>query len=411
MRTGGRSARDRRAAVSASAGAIGSGERVRIALVHKRYDRLGGAEWDCFELSQQLAARGHDVHLVVGECRVEPAAGMHVHRVPVVRAGKLAKLASFAVFAPRVWSQIGADVVIGFGRTVGWDLFRASGGVHKRWLERVAAERGRLRDLRQQLSPYHRLMLAIERRQYARDTRGMVLAVSELSRQEILETYPAMPAEKVAVLHYGVDVERFHPARRASDGPSVRAELGIDAAQPVVLLVGSGFRRKGVDTLLDVWRREPPAGAALVVVGNDQHLAARIRAARELRGPVVFTGPRRDVERLYAAADLFALPSLHEGCPVAILEALASGVPIVTSRATGAPEILKGPLAELLVDNPRDTEAVAAALARGLDPARRPALVAAARAAGCANALPVAVDRLEAWCRWAAEAKEAPARG
>lgn len=379
---------------------------MKIALVHKRYDRLGGAEWDCYESSQQLAARGHEVHLVVGECRVEPPPGMHVHRVPVVRAGKVAKLASFAIRAPRVWRQVGADVVIGFGRTIGWDLFRASGGVHKRWLERVAAERGRWRDLRQRLSPYHRLMLAIERRQYARDTRGMVLAVSELSRQEILESYPALPPEKVAVLHYGVDVERFHPARRASDGPAVRAELGIAATQPVVLLVGSGFRRKGVDVLLDVWRREPPRGAALVVVGNDQHLAARTRAARELRGPVVFTGPRRDVERLYAAADLFALPSLHEGCPVAILEALASGVPVVTSRATGAPEILKGPLAELLVDDPRDVDGVAARVHLGLDPERRPALVAAARATGCANALGVAVDRLEAWCQWAANAKE-----
>ena len=234
----------------------------------------------------------------------------------------------------------------------------------------------------------------------------MVLAVSELSRQEILDTYPTMPANRVAVLHYGVDVERFHPARRVSDGPAIRTELGLPAEQPVVLLVGTGFRRKGVDTLLDIWRREPPAGAALVVVGNDQHLAARMRGAREIPGPVIFTGPRRDVERVYAAADLFALPSIHEGCPVAILEALASGLPVVTSRATGAPELLPGPLAELLVDDPRDAESVAARLRLGLDPARRPTLVAAARAAGCANALEVAVDRLEAWCRWAASGAE-----
>lgn len=379
---------------------------MKIALVHKRYDRLGGAEWDCHELSHQLAARGHDVHLVVGECRVEPPPTMTVHRVPVLRASKVAKLASFAVYAPRVWKRIGADVVIGFGRTVGWDLFRASGGVHKRYLERVARERGRLKDLRQRLSPYHRLMLAIERRQYAADGHGMVLAVSDLSRQEILDTYPTMPPARVAVLHYGVDVERFHPARRAAEGAAVRAELGLPPSQPVVLLVGTGFRRKGVDTLLEIWRREPPAGAALVVVGNDQYLAQRQRTAREMPGPVVFTGPRRDVERYYAAADLFALPSLHEGCPVAILEALASGLPVVTSRATGAPEILIGPLADLLVDDPRDAAAVATRLRAGLDPARRPALVAAARAAGCANALDVAVDRLEAWCRWAATDRE-----
>ncbi|MEO6025621.1 MAG: glycosyltransferase family 4 protein [Candidatus Binatia bacterium] len=379
---------------------------MKIALVHKRYDRLGGAEWDCHELSRQLLARGHDVHLVVGECRVPVPPGMTMHRVPVVRAGKLTKLASFAVRAPQVWRQIDADVVIGFGRTVGHDLFRASGGVHKRYLQRVAAERGVLKDLRQRLSPYHQLMLAIERRQYAADGHTMVLAVSELSRQEILDTYPTMPAARVAVLHYGVDVERFHPARRASDGLAIRAELGLDATQPVVLLVGTGFRRKGVDVLLEVWRQGPPAGAALVIVGNDQTLVQRTRTAADLPGPVRFVGPRHDVERFYAAADLFALPSLHEGCPVAILEALASGVPVVTSRATGAPELLPGPLAELVVDDPRDVTAVAAALRFGLDPARRETLVAAARAAGCVNGLDVAVDRLEAWCRWVVSATE-----
>src|SRR5262249_30372478 len=163
----------------------------------------------------------------------------------------------------------------------------------------------------------------------------------------------------------------------------LRAELGLAPQQPVVLLVGTGFKRKGVDVLLDVWRREPPGGAALVVVGNDQHLAAYTRTARNLPGPIVFTGPRRDVERLYAVADAFALPSLYEGCPVAILEALASGVPVVTSSATGAPELLVGALAELLVDDPRDADAVADRLRRALDPARRPAFTAAARAAGC----------------------------
>jgi UDP-glucose:(heptosyl)LPS alpha-1,3-glucosyltransferase len=117
-----------------------------------------------------------------------------------------------------------------------------------------------------------------------------------------------------------------------------------------------------------------------------------------MRGPVIFTGPRTDAERFYAAADLFTLPSLYEGCPVSILEALASGVPVVTSRATGAPEILSGPLAELLVDDPRDGEGLAARMRLGLDPDRRRELAAAARSAGIDASLTALVDRLELWC-------------
>jgi len=382
--------------------------RMKIALVHKRYDRLGGAEWDCYELSQRLAARGHEVHLVVGECRVPVPDGIVLHRVPVVRTGQVAKLLSFAAFAPRVWRGIDADVVIGFGRTVGHDVMRASGGCHRQYLARVAAERGGWRTLRQRLSPYQRALLAIERRQYAPGGARKILAVSALSRTEILETYPTVRAEDVAVLHYGVDVDHYHPRNRGRDGVVVRQELGIAREQPVVLFVGTGFRRKGVDTLLQIWEREPPAGAALVVVGNDQHLAARRRAARSMTGPVIFTGPRRDVERLYAAADLFALPSLYEGCPVAILEALASGLPIVTSRATGAPELLTGSLADLLVDDPRDADAVAARIACGLDRGHWAVLAEAARAAGCGASLEHAVGALEEWCRLVAEEKRRP---
>ena len=203
----------------------------------------------------------------------------------------------------------------------------------------------------------------------------------------------------------GVDVERFHPGRRERDGAALRRELGLSLEQPLVLFVGSGFRRKGVDTLIDIWRREPPAGAALVIVGADPHLAARARSARALKGPVLFTGPRGDTERFYAAADLFTLPSLYEGCPVSILEALASGVAVVTSRATGAPEILAGPLAELLIDDPRDAEAIASRIRLGLDPARRRELTAAARDAGIAASVERIADRLEEWCRRVAAEK------
>jgi UDP-glucose:(heptosyl)LPS alpha-1,3-glucosyltransferase len=117
-----------------------------------------------------------------------------------------------------------------------------------------------------------------------------------------------------------------------------------------------------------------------------------------MRGPVIFTGPRTDTERFYAAADLFTLPSLYEGCPVSILEALASGLPVVTSRATGAPELLSGPLAELLVDDPRDGDGLADRMRLGLDPARRRELAEAARAAGVGASLSALVDKLEAWC-------------
>ncbi len=370
---------------------------MRIGLVHKRYDRLGGAEGDCYELSWRLAARGHDVRVVTGECRVAVPPGVRVHRVPVLRAGQIAKLLSFALRAPRVWRTLDADAVIGFGRTVGHDLFRASGGCHRRFLERRVAEEGGLARLRW-LRPYQRALLAIERRQYAPGGYRAILTVSARSRDEILSTYPRVPSGDVAIVHYGVDVQRFHPGRRAEDGAAARRELGIPPEQPVVLCVGTGFRRKGVDHLLDLWAEGPPAGAAFVVVGNDQHLAAYRRRAGELRGPVVFTGPRSDVERLYAAADAFTLPSMFDAFGMVVLEALASGLPVVAARDIGAAEVLTGPLGELLVDEASDHTALRAALMRALDPERRPALAHAARTIAEQASIDRSVDEIERWC-------------
>ncbi len=370
---------------------------MRIALVHKRYDRLGGAEADCYELSWRLAARGHDVRVVAGECRVDVPEGVRLHRVPVVRTGQIAKLLSFALRAPSVWRGLDADAVIGFGRTVGHDLFRASGGCHRRYLERRIAEEGGTARLRW-LRPYQRAQLAIERRQYAPGGYRAILTVSERTRDEILATYPRVSPDDVAIVRYGVDVARFHPERRAIDGADVRRELGIPLEQPVVLCVGTGFRRKGIDHLLAVWERQPPADAALIVVGNDQHLAAYRRRAARLRGPVVFTGPRGDVERWYAAADVFTLPSMFDAFGMVVLEALASGLPVVASREIGAAEVLTGPLAELVVDDPSDHESLRSRLGRALDRAQRPLLAGTARAVAEGASVDRSVAEIERWC-------------
>jgi UDP-glucose:(heptosyl)LPS alpha-1,3-glucosyltransferase len=323
---------------------------------------------------------------------------VRVHRVPVLRAGQLAKLLSFAAFAPRVWRTLAADAVIGFGRTVGHDLFRASGGCHRRYVAQLAAEEGGVAGAMRHLRPYQAALLALERRQYAPGGYRKILTVSERTRTEILATYPRVPPNDVAVVRYGVDVTRFHPSRREREGAAVRRELGIPLEQPVVLCIGSGFRRKGVDHLLAIWDREPPAGAALVIAGNDQHLAAYRRRARGARGLVVFTGPRADVERLYAAADLFTLPSMFDAFGIVVLEALASGLPVVASRDIGAAEVLTGPLADLVVADPSDEAALAARLALGLDPGRRGRLAVEARAAGEAASIERSVDAVERWC-------------
>jgi len=354
---------------------------MRLAFLHRSLAG-GGTEADLRRMAAGLVARGHAV-TVFSAGRGEPPTGVAVRRVPVVRAGRLARLVSFALAAPRAAAACGPfDLVVGFGRTLRQDVVRVGGGTHRRYLERMEAAGLRRRGR----GPYHRAILWIERRQFHPARCRRVIAVSALAGREVCEDYGVPPA-RVAVVYNGVDLERFHPRHRDTLGPALRTALGIPPTARVCAAVGSGFARKGFDLLLDLWRERPPAGAVLVLVGDDERLGRwRREAARPpLAGRVHVTGPRSDVDAVLAAADAVCVPSRQEAFGNVVLEACAAGVPVVTSRSTGAAELLEPPLDALVIDDPADGAALGAALERALG-VEGPALGRAARR--CAEALP-----------------------
>jgi UDP-glucose:(heptosyl)LPS alpha-1,3-glucosyltransferase len=172
-----------------------------------------------------------------------------------------------------------------------------------------------------------------------------------------------------------VDHERFHPGKRHDARERIRKEWKIPAAAPVVLFVGNGFQREGVDRLLKVWGTPDLAGVYLLIVGED---AGRSRyaswAKRVAQERIVFVGRQAAVEVYYAAADLLALPAFQEAFGNVILEALASGVPIVTTCTVGATEVLTGDLEKGIVADPDDARELTQSILQMLDGSRWPGL-------------------------------------
>jgi UDP-glucose:(heptosyl)LPS alpha-1,3-glucosyltransferase len=151
----------------------------------------------------------------------------------------------------------------------------------------------------------------------------------------------------------------------------VRAEWAIPANADVVLFVGSGFRRKGLDRLLEIWGSEPLKDVFLLVVGHDARLA-RYKAAAERRAPgqIIFAGRQEAIERFYGAADVVVLPSVQEAFGNVVVEALACGLPVVVSRSVGASELLAGSLVEGIVNNAQSPSELREKLERMLRRAR-----------------------------------------
>jgi UDP-glucose:(heptosyl)LPS alpha-1,3-glucosyltransferase len=342
---------------------------MKVALAHKRLDLRGGTERDLYRTAEGLRDIGHEVHLFCSEFGVAPPDGVIAHPLPGVPLGRTAEVISLAAVAPRALDRFDCDVTVSFGRMLRQDVIRCGGGSHKGFLRRMAG-RGAARRFWQAVSLYHRSVLALERRQYSPGHFKRIIAVSRAVQDDLVENY-RVPPEKITVLYNGVDTELFNPARRVEGGAKIRKAFNIPSAAPVVLFVGSGFQRKGLDRLLRAWNASKLSDAYLLVVGDDARLARyRTWAEQISRGKILFAGSRDDVEDFYAAADLVALPSLQEAFGNVVLEALASGVPVLVSAAAGAAEVLRGPFIQGIVQHSEDKLALTQKLEQLLERSR-----------------------------------------
>lgn len=344
---------------------------MKIALAHKRLDLGAGTERDFYRTAEGLRDLGHEIHLFCGRYAIAPPQGVQAHRVPLLPLGRTAQLLSFAVWGPKLIRSYKSDVVVNFGRMTEQDVLRSGGGVHRRFLEKMESEDGWMRHLWHRISIYHRSTLAVEKRQYRPGSYRKIVAVSDEVKREIMSTYE-VPDNKITVIYNGVDHTRFHSAGGQGTRQMIRKQWGIPSEAPVVLFVGSGFRRKGLDRLLNLWSSEGLKGVYLLVVGDDaRHKRYRLWASREAGKRVIFAGRRADIENYYHAADLLALPAIQEAFGNVILEAIACGLPVLVSQTVGAAEILRDELREGIVADPENKIEMEAKLLWLLDQSRR----------------------------------------
>lgn len=228
------------------------------------------------------------------------------------------------------------------------------------------------------MSIYHRSVLAVERRQYGVDGFKQIIAVSGKVKDDLMRSY-SLPEHKIEVIYNGVDPVRFSPDRSGQARLAIRDRWGVPRAAVLVLFIGSGFQRKGLDRLLSIWKSPRLEKTWLLVVGDDAGMMRYKKLAETLgQGRVVFTGRQTDVESYYAAADLIALPAVQEAFGNVILEALSSGLPVLVSREVGAAEVLSGALLQGVVDNPEDPVELEGKLVALLNRAADPELISAA---------------------------------
>jgi UDP-glucose:(heptosyl)LPS alpha-1,3-glucosyltransferase len=308
-----------------------------VALVRSRFDAFGGAERFVQSAIAALSAQGASLTLVTR--RWPDGQGEAIVLDPFY-VGSLWRDRGFARAVCEELARRHFDLVQSHERIACCDVYRAGDGVHAQWLEQRARAQSPLARLATSLSPHHRYLLEAERRVFTSPRLKAVICNSEMVRGEIARRF-ATPADRLVLIRNAVDGARFHPGLRGEMGAAVRQQVGIPREATVFACVGSGFERKGVGPFLHALarRRDPAWG---IVVGKDKHarrygrLSVRLGVAARVR----FVGGVSDVRPFLAAADAFVLPTLYDPFPNAALEAMAAGLPVVTSTHCGAAEIL-----------------------------------------------------------------------
>jgi glycosyltransferase involved in cell wall biosynthesis len=363
--------------------------RVRLALITHRFVKGDGQGRVNYELARAALAEGHAVFLLATEIAPELASNPLARAVHVGVWGLPSALLQNQLFAFRtaLWlrrHRATLDLVHTNG-FVSWSRadVTSSHFVHAAWI------RSRFHTWRVRKDPYGLYQLLygfcgewLERWSYQRAR--YVVAVSEQVRRELIAS--GLDAEHVRVIPNGVDTEEFKPATVS------RRALGLPEGDLVLFIGDIKTPRKNLDTVLRAMRRVE--AATLVVVGEVAG-SPYPRLARKLGldGRVSFLGFRRDVSELMRAANLFVFPSRYEACSLVLLEAAASGLPIVAARTTGGAELLTPESSELLED-PEDDIELAAVLNRLLaSPERLTQMGAEARRIALGNTWLVMAQR------------------
>jgi UDP-glucose:(heptosyl)LPS alpha-1,3-glucosyltransferase len=352
---------------------------MKIGLVIEHLDaRRGGAEQWTHQFARWLLGAGHEVHVVAGG--FSPAAeqmGIVPHRLAPF-AGKV----EFARAAQRRLDALPLDVVHDMGH--GWqcEVFQPHGG------SRTAAFEQNLRLAPRWLRPFkrraarwlprYREFRQLAMRQYMADGR-IFIALSQMVARDFVR-FHGVSGEQVRLVYNGVDIARFSPGRRSDDRRRVRHELGVADGELLLLIVAHNFRLKGVPALLAAVGLLADDGWPLrlaVVGGKRQGAWDRLAARLGARGAARFVGPVDDAAPYYAAADAYVQPTWYDPCSLVLLEALASGLPVVTSRYNGAGELVTPGCEGWIVDDPGNPRELAGRIRPLFDPATRERMSAA----------------------------------
>jgi UDP-glucose:(heptosyl)LPS alpha-1,3-glucosyltransferase len=341
-------------------------KKFRVALVRRGYSPSGGAEAYLKRLARGMVNAGHEVELVSDaewpqdEWPFGSITRLHAESV-----------IGFADELEKIRLQLDCDSLFSLDRVWGCDIYRAGDGVHRAWLARRKKFEVPLKQFVRAVNRKHRDILQLEDSLFAHRKTQRVIVASQMVRNEILDFYD-YPANQIDIVRNAIPTDqfRFNPELRET----ARIALNLKPNEIALLFAGTGWERKGLSFAIQAMALCRNKKLRLLVAGRGNERFYKTKRLRFwLAEPVRFLGEIADLARVYAAADIFILPTIYDPFSNACLEALACGLPVITTRSNGFSEIIEDGVHGSIVEHAGNLMGLRDAIRFWSDSARRAA--------------------------------------
>jgi UDP-glucose:(heptosyl)LPS alpha-1,3-glucosyltransferase len=317
------------------------------------------------ECANYMASRGYETHVYSSDWDEK---SMHEavirHHVSIRKQPNIARVVSFARGSSAALSRMHPrpNIIGGFGISAPRSEVVWVQSVQKAWLEISSSQRDFKGRLKQRLNLFHPLTIAMEQRYYGGRKYRKLIALSDQVKDDLMRLY-GVPDKDVVVIPNGFAPSEFSVARRNEKRKAMRQKLGYGNSDKVVIFAANELERKGFGPLLRAIAALEDFSVQLLAVGrlNPLAYAAEIQKLG-MTQRVKFTGPTSEVANYYAAADVFALPTQYEAWGLVIVEAMACGLPALTSRLAGASITISEGQTGHLLDDPANVDEIRAKL-------------------------------------------------
>lgn len=340
---------------------------MKVALVAEWLDAWrGGAETATLQFMHHLLERGVELHIVT-RSRPSPRPGLHVHTISGASMSRTRRSVTFTHRVENLLRSDSFDIIHAISPCRNADIYQPRGGTVAETIERNLAlirprSGRRLKSYANHFNLKQRYMLALERELLGRQEGPLVVAISDYVVRQLKQHY-ALPDERIRKIYNGVDPDLTNPPQRARHRAAIRMEFGIGESDCLVLLIAHNFRLKGVQRWMEALAVLVQRGInnvrSLVIGKGDSERWHRLAARLGIVEYLTFTGPSERVREFHHAADMVVHPTYYDPCSRVVLEAMAAGLPCVTTRWDGASEMIEDGANGYVLDDPRDVAALA----------------------------------------------------